>query len=92
VDRAAERIARDLSLSLKLTPEQSLNVRTILEHSAANLKGIRARAGIDATAELRDSTSKLAASLPEDKRDEFYRLIARRYERLGLPVPTREKQ
>ena len=90
-DRAAGRIAAELTSTLKLTPDQSLRVHAILERSAGNLKAIRARAGAEAAAELRDSTTQLVADLPAEKRAEFYRLIARRYERLGLPAPTPEE-
>ena len=89
-DRAALRIGSELTSSLKLTPEQSIRIQAILDHSAGNLKTMRARVAADAVAELRDSTARIAAELPAEKRPEFYRLIARRYERLGLPAPTPE--
>src|SRR5205807_1004665 len=89
-DRAAQRIAAELTSSLKLTPEQSLRVHEILERSAGNLKGIRTRATADAEKELRSSTAQIAADLPPEKRAEFYHLIARRFERLGLSAPTPE--
>jgi len=90
-DRAAQRIATELTSTLKLTPDQSLRVHAILERSAGTLKAIRARASAEAVAELRNSTAQLAADLPPEKRAEFYRLMARRYERFGLPAPTPEE-
>lgn len=87
-DRAAARIGADLERSLQLTPEQSGRVRSILADSAANLKAIRARAIAEAAADMRTSTDRIAAELPPEKHDELYRVVGRRFERLGLPPPT----
>ena len=58
-----------------------------LDQSAGNLKALRVQAGVRAAAELRASTGRIAAELPPEKRAEFYRLSAQRYERLGLSPP-----
>lgn len=87
-DRAATRIGDDLTRTLRLTPEESDRVQAILDQSAARLKNLRVQVAADARNELRTSTEKIAAELPPEKRPEFYRLIARRYERLGFSPPT----
>jgi allophanate hydrolase subunit 2 len=86
-DRAAVRIGADLTKTLQLNPEQSARVQTILEESAANLKRMRARVALSAAAELRTATERIAAELPAEKHAELYRVIAKRYERLGLRAP-----
>lgn len=93
-ERAATRIGADLTESLQLTPEQSARVQVILDDSAANMKAVRARAAMEAVAELRESTARIAAALPPEKHAEFYRVIARRFERLGLepPQPANAKE
>lgn len=83
-DRAAARIGAQLQEELALTPEQAARVQAILNQSAANLKAVRARAAREAGAELRASTALIAAELPPEKRAEFYRIIVRRFDRLGL--------
>lgn len=87
-DRAVERIGGDLSDSLALTPEQSARIREILERSALNLKQIKRDAAKQAYRELERATEEIAGTLPEEKLPEFYKVIGRRYERLGLPVPA----
>ena len=86
-DRAAARVAADISDSLQLTPEQSARVREILATSAQNLKAIRRRAALDAGAELRRSTQAIAAELPPAKRAELYRVVAQRFTRIGISPP-----
>jgi hypothetical protein len=86
-DRAAKRIGADLTKRLQLTPEMSARVQAILDQSATNLKSVRAQAAARAADELRMSTERIAAELPPEKHAEFYRVIARRYERLGLQPP-----
>lgn len=86
-DRAAARIGADLKESLQLTPDQAARLQTILDASATRMKEIRIRAALQVGLELRRSTAQLAAELPPEKRPEFYRVIARRFERLGLRPP-----
>lgn len=86
-DRAVARIGADLTRSLELTPDQSERVQVILEQSAVRMKAIRAGALLRAGAELRTTTDRIAAELPPEKHEELYRVIARRYERLGLRPP-----
>jgi hypothetical protein len=86
-DRAAERIGADLTETLRLTPEESTRVQAILNQSASNMKAVRAQATGQVAAELRASTASIAATLPPGKRMAFYRVIARRFERLGFPPP-----
>ncbi len=86
-DRAAERIGADLADTLKLNAAESTRVQTILDQSATNLKALRVRGALLAAAELRASSEKIAATLPPEKRVEFYRVITQRYERLGLQPP-----
>jgi uncharacterized membrane protein (DUF4010 family) len=83
-DRAAIRIGADLHKQLQLTPEQAARVQSILDQSAANLKANRAQAVAKAAAELRSAIQRIAAELPPEKRRDFYRVITRRYDRLGL--------
>ena len=89
-DRAALRIGADLVASLDLSPPEAAAVQQMLNESAGRLKQIRARAAAEAVDELRASTRRIAADLPPEKRPEFYRIIARRFERLGLPAPAGE--
>ena len=86
-DRAAQRVADDLIDTLQLTPEQAAHVRGILADSAGHMKAIRANAARQAASELAASTNRIAAALPPEKHEAFYRVIAQRYERLGLPAP-----
>lgn len=81
-DRAAARIGAELKKELALTPEEAARVQALLDESAARLKAVRVDAAQRALAELRTSTERIAAELPPEKRAEFYRLSARRYERL----------
>lgn len=88
-DLAARRVGEDLADALKLTPEQTAQVQSILNDSATQLKTIRAQAALQVAAELRGSTERIASALPPEKHDELYRVIGKRYERLGLtPPPT----
>lgn len=87
-DRAAERVAADLTKSLQLNPEESARVQAILSESAANLKAMRVRGAALAAEELRSSTERIAATLPPEKHAAFYRVMAQRYERLGLAPPV----
>ena len=48
---------------------------------------MHAHAAADAVAELRRATESIAAELPPEKHAQFYHVIARRYERFGLPPP-----
>lgn len=87
-DRAAARVAADITEALHLTPQQSTQVRQILAESAQRLKAIRRRAAMDAGAELRLSTERIATALPPEKRPELYRVIAQRFTRIGLAPPA----
>lgn len=87
-DRAAARIGADLAETLQLTPAEAARVQALLNESTANLKAVRVQAAAQAAAELRASTEKIAATLPPEKRAEFYRVIQRRFDRLGLPAPA----
>jgi hypothetical protein len=87
-DRTADRIGADLTKSLRLSPEESARVQTILRQSAGNLKALRVKGAALAMAELHASTEKIAGTLPPEKHAAFYRLMAQRYERFGLPAPA----
>lgn len=87
-DRAVDRIGGDLKDSLALTPEQTARVQEILDRSALKLKMIKRDAAGLAYKELERATAEIAATLPEEKHAAFYQIVARRYERLGLPIPT----
>lgn len=91
-DRAAERIGSELTKNLKLTPEESAQVRTILAETTGKLKAVRVQAAAQAGAEFRAAAQRIAAALPREKRAEFYRLVARRYERMGLTVPAPDEK
>jgi hypothetical protein len=91
-DRAAERIGAELTKKLQLTPAESARVRAILDESAGRLKALRGQVALQAIAELRASNEKIAAELPPEKRAEYYRIVAQRYERLGLPAPRAKGQ
>ncbi len=86
-DRAATRIGTELQGSLRLSAEEAARVRAILDQSARNLKALRVSVGGQAAAELRGAVGRIAAELPPGKRVELYRLLGRRYERLGLTPP-----
>ncbi len=91
-DRATERIGADLTKNLSLTPQESAQVQAVLAQSATNLKALRGQVATQTRAELRSAARQIAALLPPDKRAEFYRLVTRRYERLGLtPLDAGEK-
>lgn len=87
-DRAAARIGAQLTKELALTDAESSQVQQILSESAANLKVIRAKTARQAALELRAASRQIAAVLPTEKRAGFYRVIAKRYHRLGLMPPT----
>lgn len=87
-ERPTDRIGANLTKSLHLTPEESARVQAILDRSAGNFRAIRAQTARSVLVEFRSVTREIAASLPADKRVEFYRVIAQRTERFGLqPVP-----
>lgn len=83
-DRMAERLGEDLTRELALSPEEAARVRMLLEESAATMKRIRVRTAIDVGAELRASTQRLQAALPPEKHAALRRVLAQRYERLGV--------
>jgi predicted esterase YcpF (UPF0227 family) len=87
-DRAAERIGADLTKNLQLTPEQSAQVQSVLAQSATNLKAMRVQVATQTRNEMRSAAKQIAALLPPEKRAEFYRLMAKRYDRLGLTAPA----
>ncbi|WP_334319623.1 hypothetical protein OH491_07470 [Termitidicoccus mucosus] len=87
-ERIIDRIQADLTKSLALTPEESARVEATLRESAGAMRAIRLRAFAQARMELRAAIRKIAAELPPEKRDEFHRVMARRYERLGLQPPS----
>ncbi len=89
-ERAIDRIGADLTKNLHLTPGESEQVQTILAQTDTNLKGVRAQAATQATAELRAAAQRIAAILPPGKRAKFYRLIAQRYRRFGAAPPVTE--
>jgi hypothetical protein len=89
-ERAIDRIGADLTKNLHLSPEESSQIQTILAQADTNLKGVRAQAASQATAELRAAAQRIAAILPPGKRAKFYRLIAQRYRRFGAPPPVTE--
>lgn len=86
-DLTARRIGDDLTDALKLTQQQAEEVQSLLRDSAAHLKAIRAQAALQVAAALRDSRERITSILPADKREEFSRVVRKRYERLGLPPP-----
>ena len=90
-ERATDRINADLTRNLKLTPEESAQVQTILAQSAANIKAARIQAATQAITELRAAVQRIAAALPREKRADFYRLIAQRYKRLGVASPQSDQ-
>lgn len=83
-DRMAERLGEELTRELALSPEEAARVRTLLEESAATMKRIRVRTALDVGAELRASTQRLQAALPPEKHAALRRVLAQRYERLGV--------
>ena len=83
-DRAAERIGADLTKNLALTPQESAQVQAVLAQSATNLKAMRVQVAAQTRTELRAAARRIAELLPPEKRADFYRLVTRRYERLGL--------
>lgn len=87
-DRAAARIGADLTKELKLTPEQAARVQAILDQSAANMKAVRVQATTQVAAELRAAARKIVIELPPEKRREFFRVMGKRYQRLGLQAPA----
>ncbi len=91
-DRAAARIGNELTERLQLTADESARVQTILAQSAQRMKSIRATAAASARDELRGASAQIAAELPREKHAEFYRVIAQRYQRLGLPPPQSESE
>jgi hypothetical protein len=90
-ERVANRIGADLTASLQLTPDEASRVQAILDQSAVRLKAVRAQAAGQALAELRAANQRIAAELPPDKRAQYRRLLAQRYERLGLAPPRFEQ-
>lgn len=87
-DRAAERIGVDLTKNLQLNPQESAQIQAILNESAANLKALRVQVATQAAAELDATTKRIAALLPPEKHAEFYRVMERRYQQMGLSPPT----
>jgi hypothetical protein len=86
-DRAAERIGTELRRSLDLTPAEDASIQGILADTTKNLKAVRTQATAQVAAEFRSAIKRIGDALPMEKRAKFYRLVTRRYERLGLPPP-----
>ena len=85
-ERATDRIERELTRSLDLTPAEAKQLAANLEQTRANFRALRQRAAVDIRGELRATVRRIAADLPPEKRREFLRHVARRVERLGLPA------
>lgn len=86
-ERAANRMGDDLVSALQLTPEEEAQIRTQLGQMSTQLRQLRRRANLDAAAELRNTMSRIAASLPPEKRGKLREVVRRRYEKLGLTPP-----
>lgn len=88
--RAVETIRRDLTRELELTAEESARVQVILDQSAARIRLLRLQAARQAAGELRASARQIAEELPPEKRAEFRRIMAKRFQRLGVDPADKE--
>lgn len=89
--RAMDRIAADLDRSLKLTSEESARVRALLDETSLNLRRVRQQAFSQTSDEMRASIRRIAAELPPEKQEACYRIISKRFERLGIEPIRKEK-
>lgn len=92
MERAAPRLAAELTRKLELTPEESARVLAALEQSAADLKTLRNRFAHDATEEVRMTLREIGATLPPAKRQELRRLLVERFGKLGVTPPALDDQ
>jgi hypothetical protein len=83
-DRAVERIGREISKELELTPAEAERVQAILGETAVNLRRLRADTMRQGLVELRGASRRISAELPPEKRDDFQRLLRKRFQRLGI--------
>ena len=88
IDRAVERIQKNLTSELKLDETQASAVQAELSRTAAQLKTLRVETVQTAKADLIASAVRIAASLPPEKRPAFYKIVKERFSRLGMEVPT----
>jgi hypothetical protein len=87
-DRALERIHRNITEELKLTPEESAQLKTTLATGAANLRTIRQRSLRESRAEIDRLVKQISEELPQEKRAVFRRHLAKQL--MWLNNPRRE--
>ena len=92
VDRAVERIQKNLTSELELDATQSAAVQAELAVTAGQLKALRVDTVQKARADIADSVRRIAAALPPEKRPDFYKLVKERFARFDLPAPVAESQ
>ncbi|MFA6288609.1 MAG: hypothetical protein WC661_14590 [Opitutaceae bacterium] len=90
VDRAVERIQKNLTSELKLDATQSAAVQTELALTAQEFKTLRVETIQKARADIADSVRRIAATLPPEKRADFYKLVKERFARFEMPAPGDE--
>jgi len=88
VDRAVERIQKSLTSELKLDAAQSAAVQTELAATTAQLKTLRVETVQKVRADIADSVRRIAATLPPEKRADFYKLVKERFTRFGMQAPA----
>lgn len=84
LDRAIERIARDLESELQLTPEQAIRVRAELNATGANVKQLRVRVNREVNKEFREAVVRVGRVLPPEKRKQYRELVRDRFRRVGI--------
>lgn len=83
-DAVVDHIHTDLSQHLDLDPATREALKRELQHSVIEVKRARA-AGVDVMRRaLIDAADRVAATMPPEKREPFYKLARRRFERAGF--------
>lgn len=83
-DAVVNHIHSDLSEQLDLDPASREALKQELQHSVVEVKRARA-AGVDVMRRaLIDAADRVAATMPPEKREAFYQLARRRFERAGF--------
>jgi hypothetical protein len=84
-DRALERIHRNITEELALSPEESARLQERLATGAANLRAVRQRSVRESRAEIERLIKQIAEDLPAEKRVIFRRHLAKQLNWLNNP-------
>ena len=86
IDKATARIEADLFRDLRLSPAERETVHLELQQCALDLRALRTDSVQKLEQKVQGTVERIAARLPTERREAFYRLAERRLGWLGVPV------